>query len=239
MTNKEFSQKHQNDSLKIVSKYNSISRYHDLLAKLPYLFGFREHSYRRKAVNALHLKPGDLVVDLGCGTGLNFALLEPIIGNQGKIIGVDMSSGMLAQAQKRIHDNDWQNIELVQSDIVRFQFPDQVNGILSTWVLSFLPDCTDVILRGCGALTPSGHWAITDQKIPENWPNWSAMVYATLTRQFGITSEMMLDKRWYSVRETISKALVNIVWGERYLGFVFIDSGGKRIDMTGNNKERA
>lgn len=47
------------------------SRWYDFTANLYYLLGFREWAYRKKAVAALNLKPGDTVVEIGCGTGLN------------------------------------------------------------------------------------------------------------------------------------------------------------------------
>ena len=47
-------------------------RQYDISANLYYLIGFREHKYRKMAVDALNLKKGDTVVELGCGTGLNF-----------------------------------------------------------------------------------------------------------------------------------------------------------------------
>ena len=89
------------ESLRISEHYNTISGFHDLIAKFPNIFGPPEKSYRKMAVNTLNLKSGDIVVDVGCGTGLNFELLEPIIGEEGKIIGVDSSPGMLNQAEKK------------------------------------------------------------------------------------------------------------------------------------------
>jgi len=47
--------------------------------------------YRVKAVQALELQNGDAVVDIGCGTGLNFSLLEEAIGPEGTLIGVDLA----------------------------------------------------------------------------------------------------------------------------------------------------
>jgi ubiquinone/menaquinone biosynthesis C-methylase UbiE len=45
--------------------------------------------WRHEAVRRLNLGPGDLVVDVGCGTGLNFAALQEAIGPDGKIVGID------------------------------------------------------------------------------------------------------------------------------------------------------
>ncbi|MCI0519466.1 MAG: hypothetical protein L0Z70_04335, partial [Chloroflexi bacterium] len=51
--------------------------------------GFSIDRWRRQAVAALALQPGGRVVDIGCGTGLNFPLLVQAVGSEGEIIGVD------------------------------------------------------------------------------------------------------------------------------------------------------
>ncbi|HEX2909826.1 MAG TPA: methyltransferase domain-containing protein, partial [Chloroflexia bacterium] len=105
-------------------------------------------AWRKDAVKLLELKRGDVVVDMGCGTGLNFAFLEEAIGPEGKIIGVDLTDAMLEQARRRIADHGWENVELVQNDATQFEFPTQVDGIISTFALTFIPDCERVILNG-------------------------------------------------------------------------------------------
>ncbi len=54
-----------------------------------YLLGFPIGRYRRLVVDALSAKSGDTIVEIGCGTGMNFPLLEERIGAEGRIIGVD------------------------------------------------------------------------------------------------------------------------------------------------------
>jgi ubiquinone/menaquinone biosynthesis C-methylase UbiE len=83
----------------IAGLYRKRSRFYDFTANLYYLLGFREQAYRKKSVDALKLSPGDVVVEIGCGTGLNFPLLQKVIGPKGKIIGVDLTDEMLKQAQ--------------------------------------------------------------------------------------------------------------------------------------------
>jgi protein-L-isoaspartate O-methyltransferase len=53
-------------------------------------------------VQALGLRAGSSVVDIACGTGLNFALIEKVIGPGGRIVGVDLTHAMLARAKDRI-----------------------------------------------------------------------------------------------------------------------------------------
>ena len=64
-------------------------------------------TWRREAVSRLALQHGDLVVDIGCGTGLNFALLQEAIGETGRIIGVDLTDAMLEQARQRVAAHGW------------------------------------------------------------------------------------------------------------------------------------
>ena len=107
---------------------------------------------RREAVKRLDLKRGDLVVDIGCGTGLNFPWLQEAIGPEGRIIGVDLTDAMLEQARLRVAKAGWKNVELVQADAASYEFPAQVNGILATFALTFIPQAKLVIQNGCRAL---------------------------------------------------------------------------------------
>jgi len=95
-----------------------------------------EGSNRKRAIHSLALNQGDTVVDLGCGTGLNFCLLQEQVGPRGRIIGVDLTDAMLDQANTRIAAQDWSNVELVKSDVAGYVFPASVNGILSTFALT-------------------------------------------------------------------------------------------------------
>jgi demethylmenaquinone methyltransferase/2-methoxy-6-polyprenyl-1,4-benzoquinol methylase len=112
----------------IVDLYRIRAKRYDFTAQLYYLVGFREWAYRKKAVDALALKSGDTVVEIGCGTGLNFGLFEKKVGPKGNIIGVDLTDSMLSVARERVRQNRWSNVELVQSDAATFKFPARVNG---------------------------------------------------------------------------------------------------------------
>lgn len=75
--------------------YRKRARLYDWSAQLYYLIGFREWAYRKEAIRALRLVPGATVVEIGCGTGLNFSLLRKEVGETGRIIGVDLTDEML------------------------------------------------------------------------------------------------------------------------------------------------
>jgi ubiquinone/menaquinone biosynthesis C-methylase UbiE len=79
--------------------------------------------YRRRTVERLAARPGEVVVDVGCGTGLNFAQLEGAIGPRGRLIGIDLSPEMLAEARARIRRHGWSNVELVESAAEHAELP--------------------------------------------------------------------------------------------------------------------
>ena len=97
--------------VEVAQVYRKRAKRYDLTAHLYYLIGFREVAYRKMAVRALDLKRGDTVVEIGCGTGLNFPLFRAAVGPKGKIVGVDLSPEMLAVAGERIKRNNWKNFE--------------------------------------------------------------------------------------------------------------------------------
>jgi ubiquinone/menaquinone biosynthesis C-methylase UbiE len=84
--------------------------------------GYDRHmrSYRRwqrRAIDALRLANGDTVIDVACGTGLNFPALEARIGGAGRILGVDLSSAMLELARGRVLAEGWDNVTLIEAPV--------------------------------------------------------------------------------------------------------------------------
>ena len=85
---------------------------------------------RGNAVARLELKPGDVVLDVACGTGLNFPLIQDSIGQQGRLIGIDLSPDMLAMAQRRVARNKWRNVTLINSSVEDALIPESANAAL-------------------------------------------------------------------------------------------------------------
>jgi demethylmenaquinone methyltransferase/2-methoxy-6-polyprenyl-1,4-benzoquinol methylase len=202
--------------------YGRRARHYDVTANLYYLVGFREWSYRKKAVRALRLSPGDTVVEIGCGTGLNFTLLQEAIGPTGQIIGVDLTEAMLAQARERAERAGWHNVEIVHSDAAEYDFPAGVNGILSTFALTLVPEYEQVIARGARALAPRGRWVVADLKLPGGWSARLFPLLLPLFRPFGVTADLAERHPWESVCAHTQRCAMK----EYYFGYTYIVAGG-------------
>lgn len=73
--------------------------------------------WQRMAVDRLRLQAGETVIDLACGTGLNFSLLEAGVGPNGRIIGIELSPEMISQARERVTSNGWENVSLIEAPV--------------------------------------------------------------------------------------------------------------------------
>ncbi|MGG6264380.1 class I SAM-dependent methyltransferase [Leptolyngbya sp. AN03gr2] len=178
----------------LIQLYQAHLAYDDVTAQLRSNIAIESWVYRRQAAQVLSLKLGDTVVDLGCGTGLNFPLFQEAVGSQGKIIDVESATVMLKQAWQRVQTEDWSNVELVDSRSGLFRFPNQVDGIFSTFVIPLLYQFEQIVGDGCAALAPGKRWIILDLKSPTS----ETSVLSTLLSDFMNQSlgEIASKEKW-------------------------------------------
>jgi len=208
------------DSIRLISLYRKRAKRYDWTTLLLYVVGFRHWAYRKRAIESLALKQGDTVVELGCGTGLNFSLLHERVGPGGKIVGVDLTDAMLDGANARIAANGWSNVELVKSDAADYVFTAAAAGILSTFALTLVPEFDEVIRNGAAALLPGKRFVILDFKRPSGWlmDRAAPVLAALLTGPFGGTIEMASRKPWLSIGKHLSLIqLTNLYFGGAYI----------------------
>jgi demethylmenaquinone methyltransferase/2-methoxy-6-polyprenyl-1,4-benzoquinol methylase len=196
---------------------------HDFMSSLAYVIGFRDWAYRQRAVDVLRLAKGDRVVEIGCGTGRNFALLERAVGPSGAVIAVDVSEAMLARARKRAARHGWSNVELVQSDAASYEFPAAVDGVLSTYTLVILAEYDDVIERACRALKEGKRCVVLDQKLPSGPASRLVPLLDLLSRPLDYSRVVGERRVW----ESIQRHAGNVRVEELYFGFVYLAVGEK------------
>ena len=211
----------------LVETYRKKAKHYDLTSRFYPVPGYPQRAQRLQAVRALGLRPGATVVDVACGTGLNFSLLEQAIGPNGRIVGVDLTDAMLAQARHRIETNGWRNVSLVQADAAEFDFPTKLDAILSTYALSHVPDCGDVIAHGAAALSRGGHWVVLDLKAPDNVPRWLAQLGIAVGRRFGSIDEWARRRPWEAVHAAMQDELADLSWTELCFGTAFLAAGSR------------
>lgn len=151
-----------------LSWYNKLSLVHDLLS-------FNDWPYRdarRQTIEMLDLQAGDTVIDLFCGTGINFAPILGEIGANGRLIGIDGSSGMLAKAKKRIEKTGWaqKQVQLFEKDILQMS-PDLLNSmlpdsiipkVLITLALGVFPNYEEVFTNIFNAMPTGTRFALLE-----------------------------------------------------------------------------
>jgi demethylmenaquinone methyltransferase/2-methoxy-6-polyprenyl-1,4-benzoquinol methylase len=205
----------------LIETYRRRARHYDITSQLYQ----PQWAHRRRAVRALRLRPGDSVVEIACGTGLNFPLIEQEIGPEGRIIGVDLTDAMLAQAGHRIETSGWSNVSLVQADAAEFEFPTGVDAILATYPHALLPESRQVISHGAAALSAGGRWVVLDLKVPDHLPRWLAKLgVATVGRSTSL-EEWMVRRPWEAIRVAMEDTLVDVSWTELLFGIAYLAVG--------------
>jgi ubiquinone/menaquinone biosynthesis C-methylase UbiE len=212
---------------RLIETYRKKAKHYDSTSLLYPVPGYPHWAQRRQAVQALGLRAGDRVIDIACGTGLNFPLIEKVIGPGGLIVGVDLTDAMLSRAQARTEANGWRNVSLVQADAAEFGFPAEADAILSTYALTQVPGCAEVIAHGAAALSRGGRWVVLDVKVPDSTPAWLAQLGTAIVQPFASIDEWIMRRPWEAIRAAMREELSGLSWTDLFFGTAFLAAGSR------------
>jgi demethylmenaquinone methyltransferase/2-methoxy-6-polyprenyl-1,4-benzoquinol methylase len=182
---------------KVLANYDTSAPFYDLMNSL-YFFG-KDKQFRSMLIKKSNLKPGDVVLDLCCGTGLDFPFLLERIGMDGMLLGVDGSSEMLRRSkEKRLGGN----VNLIRSDAAHLPLRDKsLNVIFVSFCLRITPALDTVLGEASRVLKSVGRLAVLANSRPTGILRMLGIVVARLISlrckvNFEIDLDVYLSRRF-------------------------------------------
>jgi demethylmenaquinone methyltransferase/2-methoxy-6-polyprenyl-1,4-benzoquinol methylase len=174
---------------------------------------------RDEAISQLQLRPGDCVLDVGCGTGLSFDKLHDRIGRGGGIVGIEQCPEMLAQAEERVARYHWRNVDLVLAPVAKAKIPVMADAALFHFTHDILRDEASVanvfahLKPGARVVAAGLQWAP-----PWAWPTNGFVMMAAL---YSTTSLEGLGHPWSRLAPRLADFRVQ----HTVLGGIYVASG--------------
>ena len=150
---------------------------------------------RRRAVDMLRLRPDSQVLEIGCGTGLNFShVLGRLDPQAGRLTGLDFSHAMLAKAERRVASRAWLNVDLLQGDAVTLALGRKFDGILFAYSITMIPDWAAAMRRAFDHLKVGGRMVVIDFGAFAGWGPLGPLVRGWLKLNHVRTQDAYIDE---------------------------------------------
>jgi len=164
--------------------------YEKLATVYDFVFGPTLHPGRVDAIRRMAIGPGDRVLEVGVGTGIN----APLYPRGCFVTGIDLSGSMLEKARDRIARKGVRNVRLLQMDAASLKFSDDTFDIVyAPYVISVVPDPVGVTLEMRRVCRPGGRIVILNHFRSENRVGaWMERIIAPATKYLGFKSDLDL-----------------------------------------------
>ncbi len=180
---------------------------------------------RRRTLARLALQPGETVLDVACGTGLSFPLLQEGVGATGRIVGVELSPDMLALARERCAREGWRNVDLRESAMETAEIPGPVDAVLFNFTHDVLRS-PSALARIFAATRPGARVAVAGMKLAPWWLAPLNLVVLAQARPYMTTFEG-LGRPWSLLEPYLAGfERESVLFGTGYIGWGRVKPGG-------------
>lgn len=193
------------------------------------------------------IKSGNSVLDLGSGAGNDCFVARSVVGETGKITGIDFTVAMIEKAKVNLKKTGFINIEFVQGDIEEMPLPDNCfDVVISNCVLNLVPDKNRAFAEIMRVLTPGGHFCVSDVvikgELPENLQKDAEMYagcvsgalqmneYLQIIEKQGFKNVVIHKEKEIAIPENV---LANYLNSEELKGFQKGETGIYSITVSG------
>lgn len=194
---------HQESSRTTQQHYDRLSPWYDLFA------AGSERGAQLAGLEALGVRPGDSVLEIGCGTGQLLPILARSVGESGKVWGLDLSAGMIARARARLDEVALLNrTTLVQGNALRLPCRDGFcNAVIMSFVLEIFSEEDSVqVVSECRRILTGGGRLCVVALAKSAEPGVPARLYQWAQRRF----PKFIDCRPIFVQNIVSQAGLQI-----------------------------
>lgn len=196
------------------SSYNRLSRWYDLLS------GSIETKLRNRGLERLSPRPGERILEIGFGTGHSLVALAEAVGPAGRVIGMDISEGMLSVAAARVQKKGLADrVSLHRGDAIDLHFlpPASLDGIFMSFTLELFdtPDIPCVLAECHRLLKPGGRLVVVSMSRPEP-PGMAVRLYEWLHDRLPSFADCRPILARQAVRQggfSVKEASLASVWG--------------------------
>jgi phosphatidylethanolamine/phosphatidyl-N-methylethanolamine N-methyltransferase len=154
------------------------------------IFGKIFYSRLERVIEELDIPPGAEVLELGAGTGTSF----PAYPSHCEVTGIDLAPDMLARAQRKIRDNGWTHLKVLEMNALDLEFPDDTfDYVMAFHVVTVVPDPVRMIAEAQRVCKPGGNIVIVNH-FTSDFPLLGSLTEALdpLTRWLGWRTNVRL-----------------------------------------------
>ena len=177
---------------------------------------------RRAAIELLALRRGDVVLDVGCGTGLSMALLEQGVGARGRIVGIEQSPEMMALARERVLEHGWRNVTLIERTAEEAELPRRADAALFHFTHDILREPL-ALLNVAKGLRPGATVVACGLQWASPWA-WPLNLFVLGAALHSVTSLQGLDRPWDLLSQHLDTLRIDSMMG----GGIYLVSGSVR-----------